>query len=357
MKKDFGQNEEGILKILKNCHKLNNLDYNAPYIMVGGVLQSAFLSLWRPVEILPRIREKFFIPKNSSLSKASCSPKLVPEGVVSIDWVYSKHFKVKGIVLIISGFTGCSNNTSVVLLADKLASNGYHAACFNPRGQGGNSLVSPFIYSAGFTEDIRYIVKYLQTSFSLPLFSAGFSMGGNCLAKYIAEEGKECSLEGCIFFGCLLDVTKTSARLGKNGITKCLDYLLTKRALRLFNEHKNMFLKQNLVDFESIKDATCLREVDAEVCKMFGCSTPTEFYRKASGSLLLSDIRIPCLFLHSKNDPLVRPLDSECFSKNMNLTQILTDKGGHGLIWHEGIWNRTTLMPDLALEYFDAIVK
>jgi predicted alpha/beta-fold hydrolase len=43
---------------------------------------------------------------------------------------------------------------------------GMHAACFNPRGRGGNELRTPMLYSAGYTEDLRRVVGAINRSFS-----------------------------------------------------------------------------------------------------------------------------------------------------------------------------------------------
>ena len=56
----------------------------------------------------------------------------------------------------------------------------------------GNSLVTPFMYSAGYTADLRRTIQHIKQNTSLPIFCVGYSLGSNVLAKYLGEEGESC---------------------------------------------------------------------------------------------------------------------------------------------------------------------
>ena len=83
------------------------------------------------------------------------------------------------------------------MAAVALLAAGFRVACYNPRSRGGNELQNAFLYSAGYTEDLRRIVAHIQRAFpAATLAAAGFSLGASYLSKFVAEEGERCALAG-----------------------------------------------------------------------------------------------------------------------------------------------------------------
>lgn len=60
------------------------------------------------------------------------------------------------------------------------------------------------LYSAGYTDDLRTALMYIQNLYpDAPLLGIGFSLGANILCRYLGEEGKNSRLaSGCIL-GCV----------------------------------------------------------------------------------------------------------------------------------------------------------
>ena len=66
------------------------------------------------------------------------------------------------ICLIVPGLTSSSSSAYVRRAAATLHATGVRVGCYNPRGRGGNVLQTPFLYSAGFTEDVRRVVSHVR---------------------------------------------------------------------------------------------------------------------------------------------------------------------------------------------------
>ena len=93
-----------------------------------------------------------------------------------------------------------------------------------------------------------------------------------------------------------------------------------------------MVSKFNL-NLENIKKVKTWRDFDEEFTRKvhprFPCTA--EYYHQASCLTRVKDIKVPCLVLHSSDDPIVPvdcvPLD-EC-QANPNIITALTKRGGH----------------------------
>jgi predicted alpha/beta-fold hydrolase len=81
----------------------------------------------------------------------------------------------------------------------EVAKFGYNSVVMNYRGCAGTAVVTPQLYSGGFTEDVRECIKHiLKRDPALILAGVGFSLGANIMTKYCGEEATNCPLIACI---------------------------------------------------------------------------------------------------------------------------------------------------------------
>ena len=122
---------------------------------------------------------------------------------VSIDWLRQGDAAAP-VCLLIPGLTGSSSSTFIRRAAVALHRAGVTVGCYNPRGRGGNELASPFLYSAGYTEDLRRVVRHVRSALpsDAKLTAAGYSLGASYLAKLVGEEADACVLDGAAVFAC-----------------------------------------------------------------------------------------------------------------------------------------------------------
>lgn len=355
----YDKSNKTLTQILGKCPSLeaNKTNYHPPFYLCGGFLQSAFNKSVVPEFLEPRIREKFKVPAIKKPIKATCCPDFVPEGIVSIDWV--KADNPKAIFILIPGLTGSSGDSYITCLADHLKTQGYSSACYNPRSRGGNELISPFLYSAGFTEDLRWIINHLKVTYpSVPLVGVGFSLGANILTKYLGEEGKDCYLKTAIVVGGPLDSIKNSAYLKRNFFTRACDKYLASSLRKMLLEFEGLFLSDPKLDVEKAKSAKTVFDFDDNItAHMMGYSSATEYYIGSSSLPFVKDISITTLFVSAKNDPVIDYLGEKLpeFESNPNLIRVLTKNGGHSMSWPKAPFGAKSWICDVITEYISAV--
>ena len=157
-------------RLLEGCSEVHRRV--APPLILGGIFKpcSGVLDAW----MRPRLsyqREIIRIPKRKKPERATCCPDIIPEGVVSLDWHSPEkqdgekgQTTTKAVFVIVPGLTGHSDSYYVRNVASHISRSwpGSKIAAYNPRGRGGNILRSPFLYSAGFTEDLRYVTTQIS---------------------------------------------------------------------------------------------------------------------------------------------------------------------------------------------------
>ena len=241
------------------------------------------------------------------------------------------------------GLTGDSSAGYVRRVAQELIrrhSSPLRVACYNPRGRGGNPIRTPFLYSAGYTEDLRAIVKHIRTQYpDNELFAAGFSLGGNYLAKYVGEEGANCHFTAAACLASPIDCLGISSMLQNSFVGKyIMDPALTKSVQKLRIQFEQLLRQDPRFDIDLIKNAKTMEEFDgAVIAPMFEYSSASAYYRWSSSGLVLDQIRRPTLFIHASNDPVVSVgnMRFEDFRKSPYLLSVLTREGGHSMDWFQ----------------------
>ena len=206
-----------IAKLLPSLSTLRH-GYRPPLLFPNGLLQSGLAeTLPPPPEATPYVRETIELPalRTAPASKRRCCPDIVPHGVVSIDWL-NQADSAAPICLLVPGLTGSSNSQYIRRAAVELHGAGFRVGAYSPRGRGGNPLVTPFFYSAGYTEDLRRVIRRTREAYpDARLAAAGYSLGASYLGKYLAEEGEASELCGAVLFACPTDlVTSVFEGLG-----------------------------------------------------------------------------------------------------------------------------------------------
>jgi len=319
-------------------------EYRPPPLLPTGLLQSAFAEKYAPEMIeTPFSRQTVRLAALRN-SQSTCCPRFVPEGIVSIDWLQQSPVDAP-ICILIPGLTGSSSSGYIRRAALALHQTGVRVGCFNPRSRGGNDLISGFLYSAGYTEDLRRVIALVQCEFPrAPLTAAGFSLGSNYLAKYVAEEGPRCPLAGAVALACPLELNSMSAALGSTVTSRFLDrFVLVRSVQRVL---QSVLPKVATIDGVDLSRAVGARSMldfdDATIAPMMGCSSATVYYSEASVRPILDRVRVPLLFVSAENDPIAPPysafdkLDFVEAGQHSPIVLAVTAEGGHSMTWPEG---------------------
>ncbi|MFS7895506.1 putative alcohol O-acetyltransferase [Helianthus anomalus] len=103
------------------------------------------------------------------------------------------------IVIVIPGLTSDSSSAYLKHLAFSTAKRGWNVVICNHRGLGGISITSDCFYNAGWTNDLRDVIKQLHQEYpNAPLFAVGTSIGANILVKYLGEDGEDIPIAGAV---------------------------------------------------------------------------------------------------------------------------------------------------------------
>lgn len=196
------------------------------------------------------------------------------------------------------------------------------------------------LYSVGFTEDLRRVIAQVRASLppSIPLMATGFSLGSNYLAKYLGEEGEQCPLAGAVCVACPIDCLLMSHHLSNSWQGRVMDPVLLGFVSKMKEELRHVLAQHSQLDMETRPRS--MKEFDhATIAPMFGFTCASDYYRFSSSGLYLSRIRVPTLFLHASNDPIIPgdkiPFDN--FNTNPWLLSAMASEGGHSMDFPGGL--------------------
>ncbi|CAG8765068.1 1445_t:CDS:2, partial [Ambispora leptoticha] len=110
-------------------------------------------------------------------------------GQFSLDWtptLAEKPFDDTPTIVVLHGLTGGSHESYIRCVLEVLTKppHNYRAVVFNNRGCAKSQLLSPQLYCAAYTDDLRIALEYIQKCIpKAKLFAIGFSLGANILLK------------------------------------------------------------------------------------------------------------------------------------------------------------------------------
>lgn len=309
--------------------------YQPPLWLLGGVLQTA-ATAWLPKPAHDYTREKLLLEEMPRRADSVCCPEVVPSGEVSLDWLHCNREDAP-IGLLIPGLTGSSSEGYIRRAAAVLHKLGYRVVCYNPRGRGGTAVKTPFIYSVGYTEDLRRVVKQIKQRYpSARIYAAGYSLGSNYLAKFLGEEGSGSEVHGAVCLACPMDCLSCSNTLSNTMLGRLMDPFLVDNVQNMRRELEDVLKEHPDIDLERVREAKTMHEFDDSViAPMFDFVCASDYYRHSSAGLYVSRIRVPTLFVHAKNDPIVPGdiIKMDNFRNGDHLISCMTEQGGHSMDW------------------------
>ncbi|XP_031113665.1 embryogenesis-associated protein EMB8-like [Ipomoea triloba] len=242
------------------------------------------------------------------------------------------------IVVVIPGLTSDSASPYLKHLAFNTAKCGWNVVVSNHRGLGGVSVTSDAFYNAGWTEDIRTVLKYLHKEYpKAPIFVVGTSIGANILVKYLGEDGDNVPVAGAVAVCSPWDLLIGSRFISRKLVQRLYDRALTIGLQGYAQMHEQLYSR--LANWEGIIKSRTLRDFDAHAtCHVGKFETVDSYYRHCSSAPLVGLVSVPLLCISTLDDPVCTaeaiPWD-ECRA-NKNIVLAVTKHGGH-LAFFEGI--------------------
>ena len=298
-------------------------------------MQSA-ATAWLPKPLHRYEREHVSLKAMPRRVDSVCCPKVVPEGELILDWLHCEDEDAP-IGLLVPGLTGNSAEGYITRAAAALQELGYRVVCYNPRGRGGAPVKTPFIYSVGYTEDLRRVVAQISARYpNAAIYAAGYSLGSNYLAKFLGEEGEKSKVKGAVCLACPVDCLSCSNTLSNTMLGKLMDPVLVANVQKMRSELEGVLEGHPTIDLDRVRGAKTMHEFDdAIIAPMFDFTCASDYYRHSSAGLYLSNIRVPTLFVHAKNDPIVPGdiIKMDNFKSGEHVISCMTEQGGHSMDW------------------------
>ncbi|XP_013600197.1 PREDICTED: embryogenesis-associated protein EMB8 isoform X1 [Brassica oleracea var. oleracea] len=265
-------------------------------------------------------------------------------GSVALDWVAGDDSCLppeSPILILLPGLTGGSQDSYVRHMLLRARSKKWRCVVFNSRGCGDSPVTTPQFYSASFLGDISEVIAHVGDRFPRAnLYAAGWSLGGNILVNYLAQESHNCTLSAAVSLCNPFDLVIADEDFHK-GFNNVYDKALSRSLRRIFSKHSLLF--EDIgggFNIPMAANADTVRDFDEGLTRVsFGFKTVDEYYSKSSSSKAIKHVRIPLLCIQAANDPIapdrgIPRKDIKC-QANPNCMLIVTPRGGH-LGWVAG---------------------
>jgi predicted alpha/beta-fold hydrolase len=230
------------------------------------------------------------------------------------------------------GMEGSTESRYMLGTAEKALAAGFNVIRMNVRNCGGTEHLTPTLYHAGLTDDLKAVIKELSERDGLSeIYLAGFSLGGNMVLKLAGEYAGQAPPE-------LRGVIGVSPSIDLAG---CADAIEMRSNLiyhfKFITSLRNR-LRRKARLFPDRYDATRLRGVwtirrfdDLITAPHMGFRDVAHYYERASALPFIKQINVPTLIVHAKDDPFIpfAPFASEEVTANPNVALLTPQHGGH----------------------------
>jgi uncharacterized protein len=299
------------------------LDAGRPFVphalLMNGHAMTIAAHFWLRRFALPRAEDRHFQVDADSRLLGRCH------------WQPGKDTSTPLMVLV-HGLEGSSDSKYMLGIAEKAWQRGFHVVRMNQRNCGGTERLTPTLYNSGMSADYRAVFDELSADdgFSC-IFFAGYSMGGNLVAKMAGECGEAApsALRGIAAVCPALDLGACADALERRN-----NYFYQRRFVLGLNARyaRKVELYPERYSRNGFGPIRTVREFDdAITAPQFGYRDAQEYYEAAGAKRLVEKVRVPLLLITAKDDPFV-PFEAICASgaeKNPAIEFVAPKHGGH----------------------------
>ncbi|KAA6395403.1 MAG: putative AB-hydrolase YheT [Streblomastix strix] len=291
-------------------------------------------------------------------------------GIFSVDWFLpDSDTDSSPIIVVCHGINGGSNEPVVQKFCLRInREKKWKAAVVLYRGCCGTMLSTLQTYHGGFTEDLHIALKEISIRYpNAPIGLAGFSMGGNNIAKYLGErdskirptkiyqhleqndpipQNVKCAANLCCPFDFLYidkHISKKQHMIAGAGMDKFVQ------------KHSYMLSRTPQFDLYNAQNDKSSSTIDHMLTiHFFKYDSRDEFYRESSAVHYLDGVKLPMIFIQTKNDQVS---DYGAFARkeieeNQNISAFILPGGAHlGLF--PLMSTRRTFEEDIFIQFFE----
>ena len=264
-------------------------EYQCPtWLKMGGHVQTIYPKLLADANITYR-RQLFWDSRKQTQ--------------VAYDFVDASD-KNTPLVVLLHGLEGSSQSHYALALMAAVKQKQWQGVVVHYRGCGGVVNTSDKAYHSGDSLECQWVLQQLRQHYpTQKLFVMGVSLGGNVLAKYLAETGEKALPDAAAVVSAPLDLNMASVAL-EHGLSKQLYAPYFLRSLlpkALSEQHKHPHL-----NWAKLQQSRSLKQFDEHyTAPVHGFDNADAYYRLSSAKPLLRQIQIPTLLLNAQNDPFL----------------------------------------------------
>ncbi len=320
-------------------------------------------SNFRPAPVLrgPHLQT---ILANGPFSR-SCETELrrerieLPDGdFLDLDWLAQPAGRADTpLILLLHGLTGSAQSRYVQDLFAHIQPLGWQAVLLNFRGCSGQPNRLPRTYHAGETSDFEYVLQWLrQREPDRPIFTVGYSLGGNVLLKHLGIMQSQSPLVAAIAVSVPFDLEIAARSLG-SGLSRIYQInllrQLRKSILSKYRPHESPF------DWQRAMSARNFFEFDdAVTAPLHGFHGVSDYYSKSSSRQFIANVSVPTLIVHAEDDPFVhRSAIPAVHELGRSVTLEISPHGGHvGFLQGFPGKMRNRWLPQRIVDYLEEIL-
>ncbi len=284
----------------------------------GPHAMTVYANLARPRSPLPVLRQRWELPDGDFVD-VDRIPAPDPDAPVAV---------------VCHGLEGSSTAGYVRAFAAQARRGGLAVLAMNFRGCSGEPNRLPRLYHSGDTGDLEEVVRRLAAERpGRAVLLAGYSLGGNVVAKLLGERGDDLPAEvrGAAVISVPFDLARSARAIDGPGF---MTFLYRERFLHRLRrkalEKAGRF--PDLIDRRAIRSSRSFAEFDDRVtAPIHGFAGAADYWARSSSGRTLRGVRRPLLAIASLDDPMVPaeslPVDASARSPAVALEVL--PAGGH----------------------------
>lgn len=264
------------------------------------------------------------------------------DALLNLDWLSPPEAEADApVMIVLPGITGHSKSGYLVHMVHGAYKKGWRVVVLVYPGTDMTKVKTARFIRTHVPHDLEDTIKHIKKRYpKAPLYAVGYSMGAALLMKYLAHTGSKSRLAAAVScsnpFDVLYSVTSVSASVvGKLYNGHFLSALKT-----MYRQNEAVFREAfPHLSPEDVQKISSVEEYDTKITmRKFGFEDVKDYYVSLGCKESVSDVAIPMLVAHARDDPIV-PMEAVPISvlkENKNIITMITNMGGH-TGWLQGL--------------------
>ncbi|MFO7963884.1 MAG: alpha/beta fold hydrolase [Desulfobacterales bacterium] len=234
-----------------------------------------------------------------------------------------------GLVILLNGWEGNSDSAYMLSTADHLWHHGFSVFRLNYRDHGESHHLNPGLFYATLLDEVfEGVEQAAQMGGGIPVFLAGFSLGGN----FVLRIARKCStspipqLRHVMSISPALDPAKSTDAIDKHPLIRSYFLKKWKRSLRI---KQRTF--PDLYDFSEVLKENSLRVMTEVLIRRYtDYETAAHYFQ--SYTVYPEDVSgspVPTTIITAQDDPIIPVADFQALNGNENIRLVIHANGGH----------------------------